>query len=663
MPMPVDVATFPIEFSNSVTGILEGNVLAVTLDNPPVNAISASIREGLMQALALAETRDDIHTVTLQGARKFFAAGADIKEFDLSPSEPTLPQVTSRIEELHKPVIAAINGPALGGGCEIILACHYRLALPSAKFGLPEVKLGLIPGAGGTQRLPRLTSLATAIDMIGTGKTISAEEALNSGLIDQIASTETFTSDLHAAAIKCSDKPLRRTSTLNAPCDNADAQMATILAKARGRRAPTEALRIVSLSSSLPFVDAIAQERTSFLNLRQSDEAKALRHVFFAEREAGKADSLEGAQTRDVSVIGIAGTGLMGSGIAISALAGGYQVIGYEQSAETAAQGHARIEALLNKQHQSGRLSKEALNKQLSNLTVRYDINALATADLVIEAVFDDFTVKSDLFQRLDRVLRQDAILATNTSYLDPNELARLVTKPECVVGMHFFSPAHIMRLLEVVDCEKTSTEVLATTLTVAKRLNKLAVISGVCEGFIGNRIFSAYRREAEFMLEQGALPHEVDAALEAYGFPMGLFAVCDMAGLEIAWAKRKRAAARRNPNEAYCAIPDRLCEGGRFGQKSGQGWYKYQDGKRLIDPEVTAIIEAERSKKKIEPRDFTPELIISQLLISMAREGEALLEEGIAARASDIDLVMVNGYGFPAHKGGPMFAAQSEKQ
>jgi 3-hydroxyacyl-CoA dehydrogenase len=661
MQKPVDVARFPLEFSKSVSGILENGILAVTLDNPPVNTISASIREGLMAAIALAESRDDIHAITLQGAGKFFAAGADIKEFDLPPSEPTLPQVTSRIEACSKPVVAGINGPALGGGCEIILACHYRLAHPSAKFALPEVKLGLIPGAGGTQRLPRLTSLGFAIDMSGTGKTVSSHEALNCGLIDQISTPETFAADMRAIASSLIDKDLRRTSALDGPSDNADSQISSILSKARGRSAPTEAIRITSLSATMPFGEAIAQERASFLSLRQSDEAKALRHLFFAEKEAGQAESLDGVKPRDVTVVGIAGTGLMGSGIAVAALAGGYQVIGYEQSADAAAQGYARILALLNKQHQSGRLSKAALDQQLGNLSIRDDITALASADLVIEAVFDDLAVKSDLFQRLDKVLRPDAILATNTSYLNPNELARLVSMPERVVGMHFFSPAHIMRLLEVVNCEQTSPDVLATTLNVAKRLNKLAVISGVCEGFIGNRIFSAYRREAEFMLEEGALPHEIDAALEAFGFPMGLFAVCDMAGLEIAWAKRKRVAATRSPDEAYCAIPDRLCEIGRLGQKSGKGWYQYHEGKRAIDPEVTAIIEAERERKKVKARQFTADEIVSQLLRSMVREGQALLSEGIGTRASDIDLVMVNGYGFPAHKGGPMFAQPIE--
>lgn len=653
----------PISFSSAVTGVVQDGVLHLTLANPPVNAISSAIREGLMQALDLAENSAEIRALTLRGAGKFFAAGADIKEFDLPPSEPTLPHVTARIEASVKPVIAAINGAALGGGCEIILACHYRLAVEKAKFGLPEVKLGLVPGAGGTQRLPRLTGLEVAIDMIPSGKTISAQDALQYGLIDEVATAENLTAAAQKAAQHHTGKEPRRTLALSVQPANTEQTTVKILAKARGRLAPTEAVRLVSLAATLPVQQALAEERATFLRLRESDEAKALRHVFFAEREAGKHDLPAGTVLRPVTTIGIAGTGMMGSAIAVAALAGGYQIIGYEPTQEAADAGLARITGLLDKQFQSGRLSEQALLQQRANCTVSADISTLAAADLVIEAVFDDFDVKSELFRRLSGVLHDDAIVATNTSYLNPDELALQISNPSRVVGMHFFSPAHIMRLLEVVNCAETAPDVLATTLEVTKKLNKLAIVCGVCEGFIGNRIFSAYRREAEFMLEQGAWPHEIDAALEHYGFPMGLFAVCDMAGLEIAWAKRKRQAATRNPDEPYCNIPDRLCEAGRFGQKSGKGWYIYSDGKRQTDPGITVIIEAARLEKNITPRSFTQDEIIRQLLKAMANEGEQLLRERIAARSSDIDLVLINGYGFPAHKGGPMFAAQNHKE
>ena len=651
-----------ITYSAAVSGSIQDKLLLITINNPPVNAISASIREGICRALDQAEASLEIEAVLIEGAGKFFAAGADIKEFDLPPTEPTLPQVTQRIEASSKPVIAVINGPALGGGCEIVLACHYRLASESAKFGLPEVKLGLVPGAGGTQRLPRLTGLAVAVDMIGSGRTITSAEALQNDLIDEISSAERLHHNAQRAAKACIEKTLRRTSLLDCvkPVqDDLAKASAKILSKARGRTAPKEAIRLVALATELPVDGALAEERATFLRLRQSDEAKALRHVFFAEREAGKLPDDSSVSPRLVKTIGIAGTGLMGSGIAIAALAGGYQLIGYEQTEDAAQAGYQRISALLEKQFQSGRLTSEALQQQRANLTVTADMTALSVADLVIEAVFDDLAVKSALFQKLDGVLHSDTIVATNTSYLNPDELAQHISNPSRVVGMHFFSPAHIMRLLEVVNCTQTAPDVLATTLAVAKKLNKLSIICGVCEGFIGNRIFSAYRREAEFMLEQGALPHEIDAALEEFGFPMGLFAVYDMAGLEIAWAKRKREAASCASDAPYSPIADRLCEAGRFGQKSGKGWYCYQDGKRQIDPDVTALIEAVRAEKNIQPRAFTSTEIIRQLLQTMANEGEKLLNEGIATRASDIDLVLINGYGFPAHKGGPMFMAQ----
>lgn len=660
MPLSCDIQQ-PVHYSSAVSGQVQDGILHLTIANPPVNAISAAIREGLMHALNEAQTTDTIRAVSLRGAGKFFAAGADIREFDLPPAEPTLPQVTARIEALQKPVIALINGAALGGGCEIILACHYRLAVEKARFGLPEVKLGLVPGAGGTQRLPRLTGIAVALDMIGTGKTITAGQALEYGLIDQITDAENMAAQVLLATDKCCGK-LRRTSILPVPAGDTQIIEQTarkITSKARGRTAPAQAVRLVRLAATYPIEEALDEERATFLRLRESDQAKALRHVFFAEREAGKQKADTSAVPRAISTIGIAGTGLMGSGIAVAALAGGYQVIGYEQNEEAAKAGFERITALLEKQFRSGRLSEEALEKQKASLIVSCDIAQLAQAGLVIEAVFDDFTVKTALLQQLDRVLDKDAIIATNTSYLNPDELAQQISNPSRVLGMHFFSPAHIMRLLEVVNCAQTSPDVLATVLDVAKRLNKLAVICGVCEGFIGNRIFSAYRREAEFMLERGALPHEIDAAMEHYGFAMGLFAVYDMAGLEIAWAKRKREALTRDPAAPYCTIADTLCEAGRFGQKSGKGWYLYSDGKKQTDPDVTAIIEAARKKKNITPRSLTEDEIIRQLLKAMADEGEALLRENIAERSGDIDLVMINGYGFPAHKGGPMFAAR----
>ncbi|MCZ3377970.1 3-hydroxyacyl-CoA dehydrogenase NAD-binding domain-containing protein [Rhizobium sp. AG207R] len=649
-----------LRFSDTISAALTDGILVVTIDNAPVNALSADVRVGLMAAFDHAEKDGNIAGIVLTGAGNSFIGGADIKEFGKPPVEPHLPDVIARIETVAKPVVAAINGVALGGGLEVALACHHRLAAPTAKLGLPEVKLGIIPGAGGTQRLPRLTGIAAAIDMIANARIVSAAEALKLGIVDGMAKGELIAEAITDA--KTADAAsLRRTGSLTVPpeaTDVIDKAASDALRKARGQRAPVEAIRVVRLAATVSLSKGLAEERRTFIALRDSEEATALRHVFFAERAAGKVEGLEGVAARKIETIGIVGTGLMGSGIAVSALNGGYRVIGVEQNAEAADKGRERIAGLLDKAVQSGRLDTAGREDRLSRLTVTAEIQELAKADMVIEAIFDDLAVKTELFQRLDGIVRADAILATNTSYLDPDVIASATKLPKRVVGLHFFSPAHIMRLLEVVHCKQTAPDVLATALALAKRLGKLPVVSGVTEGFIGNRIFSAYRREAEYMVEDGASPQEIDAALEAYGFPMGPFAVFDMAGLEIAWARRKRQAATRDPSERYVVIADRLCEAGRFGQKTGRGWYAYPDGKRTVDPEVAVMIEAARAEKGIVPRSFTAEEIVGRLLKAMATEGEALLAEGIAARASDIDLVMINGYGFPASKGGPMFAA-----
>lgn len=634
---------------------IEGDVLVLTIDNPPVNALSAPVRQGLQAGLERARQDSAITAVVLTGAGKTFIGGADIREFGQPPAEPLLPDVIGQIEDFPKPVIAAINGAALGGGLEVALACHYRIATTGAKLALPEVKLGLVPGAGGTQRLPRLIGLETASGLIASGRTIIAAEGLEAGVIDALA-----VDDLLAGAIDgAGDRPLRRTGMIAiAAYDEAalEAASAKTVAKARGQKAPGEALRLVRLAATLPLAEGLAEERATFLRLRDSDEARALRHVFLAERAASKIEGLEGVAPRPVGTVGICGMGLMGAGIATAILSAGYHVIGLEQTDEAAGKGRERIIALLERAVKSGRLDHSGQQAQLARLSVTADDAALAPCDLVIEAVFDDFDIKEALLARLENVLREGAVIATNTSYLDPDALGATMRKPERLLGLHFFSPANIMRLVEVVRCAQTAPDVLATGLDVARKIGKLPVVSGVCEGFIGNRIFSAYRREAEFLLEDGALPHEIDAALESYGFPMGLFAVNDMAGLEIAWARRKRQAATRDPSERYVAIADRLCEAGRLGQKAGKGWYLWHDGKRDTDPEVTTIIAQEREKKGMVPRHFTAEEIQERMIAAMRREGEALLAEGIAARASDIDVVMINGYGFPAARGGPMF-------
>ncbi|TWF58514.1 3-hydroxyacyl-CoA dehydrogenase NAD-binding domain-containing protein [Neorhizobium alkalisoli] len=649
----------PIEFSATVSGTIRDGVLIVTLDSPPVNATSAEVRRGLKAMLEFAESSAETTAIVLTGAGKTFIGGADIKEFGKPAEEPTLPAVIEAIEAFGKPVVAALNGAALGGGLEVALACHIRIASAVAQVGLPEVKLGIVPGAGGTQRLPRLTGIAVALELIASGRIVKASEARALGIVDDVVEGD-LTEAAIAVAKAMVGKPRRRTGELSvAALDPAETERASakILAKARGQKAPGEAVRLV-LSAARPLAEGLADERATFLALRDSREAAALRHVFFAEREAGKVAGLEGVEPRAVATIGICGLGLMGSGIAVAALSAGYRVIGLDQTADAAEKGRERIIGLMEKNLASGRLDQASFDAQKARLSVTANDADLSPCDLVIEAVFDDLAVKTDLFRRLDKVLRPDAILATNTSYLNPDEIAAVTQHPERVLGLHFFSPAHVMRLLEVVRCAKTAPDVLATGLAVAKKLRKLAIVTGVTEGFIGNSIFSAYRREAEFLLEDGAMPEEIDRALEDYGFPMGLFAVYDMAGLEIAWARRKRQAATRDPSDRYVEIADRLCKAGRFGQKAGRGWYVYPEGKRVVDPDVTAIIETARAKKGITPRSFSQAEILERLLAAMAAEGQRLLAEGIAARASDIDLVMINGYGFPAHKGGPMFAA-----
>jgi len=648
-----------VTFSASVSGRLDDGVLVVTIDNPPVNAASADMRAGLFEAIRHAGEAEDVRAVVVTGAGHTFVGGADIREFGAPMAEPTLPQVVARIEASEKPVIAAINGVALGGGLEIALACHRRIAAPDAKVGLPEVKLGIVPGAGGTQRLPRLTGSAAAVELIATGRIVHAVEALSFGIVDSVASN--LMADAVAAAVALAGRPLRRTGELAVPAEGSDAierAAAKALSRARGQQAPAEAIRLVRGATARPLAEGLADERATFLRLRDSDQAKALRHVFFAERAAAKVAGLEDAKPRPVHTIGVVGTGLMGSGIAVAALDAGYRVVGVEPTAEAAAKGYDRIAALLDRAVNSGRLDEAGRAERLARLTVIGTAGQLAEADLVIEAVFDDLAVKTALFARLDGIVRPDAVLATNTSYLDPDLIAAAASRPERVLGLHFFSPANVMRLVEVVRCARTEPDVLATGLAVARKLGKLPVVSGVCEGFIGNRIFSAYRREAEFLVEDGALPQEIDAAMEGYGFAMGPFAVFDLAGLEIAWARRKRQAANRDPAERYVDIADRLCEAGRFGQKTGRGWYAYPEGKRAVDPEVTALIETSRTEKGIVARQIPADEIVSRLLATMAAEGKAILAEGIAERASDIDLVMINGYGFPAYKGGPMFAA-----
>lgn len=639
-----------------VTLTRRGAVGVVTIDNPPINAASHAVREGLIHALDTALADPGLRALALACAGRTFVAGADIREFGKPRRPPLLSDVCSAIEASAKPVVAALFGTALGGGLELAMAAHGRVAAPGTKVGQPEVKLGLIPGAGGTQRLPRLVGVPLAIDMVTSGRMVGAPEAKQAGLIDEIAEGDLLEA---ACALALALGQPRRTGDLPVPPfdrEAAAAQVAAAKARARGQDSPGEAARAVLMAADVPFAEGLRRERAVVSRLDASPQAAALRHVFFAEREAAKVPGLEGISPRPLAVVGVAGAGLMGSGIAVSLADAGYRVVVVERDEDAAASGRARIADLYDRNLASGRIDPAARDERLARIAVSADRHAFAPCDLVIEAVFDDLAVKQELFSALAGIVRPDAILATNTSYLDPNAIASVVPDASRVLGLHFFSPANVMRLVEVVRAAASAPDVLATGLALARRMGKLPVVSGVCEGFIGNRIFTAYRRAADVMLKDGALPQEIDAAMEDYGFPMGPYAVADMAGLDISWARRKRQAATRDPAERDVVIADRLCEAGRLGRKTGAGYYRYDGGRRAVDPAVTALVEAASRQKGIARRPFAAGEITSRLRDAMAREGRALLAEGIALRASDIDLVTINGYGYPAWRGGSMF-------
>ena len=651
-----------IDYSDTVSGEIQDDILVVTINNPPVNALSASVRLGLSVAIGHLAKEADLKAAIITGAGKTFIGGADITEFGKPIAEPFLPDLLLSIEDSEKPVVAAINGAALGGGLETAMACHGRVMAKDAKIGLPEVKLGLVPGAGGTQRLPRLVGVEKAIDIITSGRSLTAQDASELALAATTANVTLLQAATNIAKTLAVSGFVKTAALAILPADNSTLSpaIAKIKAKTRGQLAPLEAIRLVQMSATATFADGLAEERRTFLALRDSEQSKALRYVFFAERANTKIDGLDNVLPIPVETIGIIGLGLMGSGIVAACLSAGYRVIGVETSEQAALKGSERVAALIDRATASGRLTADAANQQKLNFSASHHMPNIISCDLVIEAVFDDIAVKTDLFAKLDEFVRPNAILATNTSYLNPDQLAAIVSHPERVIGLHFFSPANIMRLVEVIKCAKTAPQVLATGFAFAKKLGKLPILSGVTEGFIGNRMFSAMRREAEFLLEDGALPQQIDSTLEDFGYAMGPFAVFDLAGLDIAWARRKRQAESRNPSERYVAIADRLCEMGRFGQKTGAGWYSYHEGKKSVDPIVTALIETARVDKNLITADITPAIIFDRILKALKAEGDRLLEEKIATRASDIDLVMINGYGFPAYKGGPMFLGSS---
>ncbi|HEX2134723.1 MAG TPA: 3-hydroxyacyl-CoA dehydrogenase NAD-binding domain-containing protein [Microvirga sp.] len=637
-----------------------GPVAIVEIDNPPVNAISHAVRAGLMEAVREVRENAGIEAAVIACAGRTFIAGADIREFGQPPREPHLPDVVNAIEACPKPIVAAVHGTALGGGFEIALACHARVFDERAAAGLPEVKLGLVPGAGGTQRLPRLVGVDKALELIASGRTVKAAEAREGGIADRIAA-----GDLRRAAVELArslvGQPLRRTGELAVPPFGREAaagKVAEIRRKARGAEAPGRAADLVLLAAELPLSEGMDRERETFLELRAGDQSAALRHVFFAERDVWRVPGLEDVAPRTVSSVGVVGAGTMGSGIAVAFADAGFPVRVIEATEEALAAGRSRVKDIYGRLAAAGRLSASAADERQGRIEFQRDLASLADRDLVVEAVFEDLEIKRALFRDLDRVLRPGAVLATNTSYLDIGLIAAATGRPADVVGLHFFSPANVMRLLEIVRTDATAPDVVATGLAVAKRLGKIPVVCRVCDGFVGNRILSRYRQQAEYLLEEGALPQEVDAALEAYGFPMGPFAVSDLAGLDIAWARRKRLAATRDPRERYVDVADRLCEMGRFGRKTGAGWYRYAGSRREPDPLVARLVEEASERRGLQRRPISPEEIQSRVRAAIVNEAAKILDEAIVERPLDVDVVMIHGYGYPAWRGGPLFDA-----
>ena len=657
----MNAAFMPWEVKMVVSLTNHGAVAIATIDNPPVNATSAAVRQRLADIFDLTEADEAVKAVVLTCAGRTFIAGADIKEFNAPPIDPILPDLLTKLENATKPWVAAIHGSALGGGLETALICRYRIASPDAKLGLPEVTLGLIPGAGGTVRLPRLVSPINALDMIASGKPISAQKALEIGLIDEIAHE-----DLLEQAIRLAERvaiePLTLSTSKRALVELGNAsefetKAKTIETKAGQQLAPKAAVQAVRNAWQMPVEEAFKAERDLFLQLKEGPQSAALRHVFFAERATSNIADLKGVPSRELTHIGIIGGGIMGAGIAAASLLAGFAVTMIERDDGAVEAGRGRVEHILAGSLKRGLISEAKHQALLASFDASSDYSDLSEADLVIEAVFEDMDVKKQVFAKLTEATRPETILASNTSYLDIAEIATAVSHPERVIGLHFFSPAHIMKLLEIIRPKGASKEALSTAFAFAKRLRKIPVLTGVCDGFIANRIMSAYRREAEYMLEDGAMPWQIDEAMRAFGMPIGLFEMQDMAGLEISWATRKRQAATRDPNQRYVDIGDKLCEAGHFGKKSGRGYYEYDEmGKPSPSAETQALIMAESERKGITRVAMSSDDIMDRIVKAMQKEAHAILSEGIARSGDDIDIVMINAFGFPRWKGGPLF-------
>jgi 3-hydroxyacyl-CoA dehydrogenase len=656
----------------SVDYTTQGDVAIVTMNNPPVNGLGYDTRVGITQALDKANADPAVKAIVLTGAGKAFSGGADIKEFNSSKSlqEPNLQSVIVALEHSQKPVVAAVHSVVMGGGLELALGCHYRVAAPGCKVALPEVKLGLIPGAGGTARLPRVIGVEPALNMIVSGEPVNSELLASlpgQKLFDKMAaSPDKLMGEAVALAKEVAAKqgagaplPLVRNLPCKHPQGEAYFQFARNMVKGMAKNfpAPAKCVDAVENAAKLKFDDALAKEREIFVNLMLTPESKALRHIFAAERAASKIPDVgSDIQPREVKAVGVVGAGTMGGGIAMNFLNAGIPVTILETKQEALDRGLATIRKNYEAQVKKGKLKQDKYEQRLALLTPTLSYSDLQAADLIIEAVFEEMGVKEQVFSKLDEVAKPGAILASNTSTLDVDKIAGFTKRPQDVVGMHFFSPANVMKLLEVVRGAKTAKDVLATVMAIAKKIKKTAVVSGVCDGFIGNRMIEQYSRQAGFLIEEGATPQQVDKAVEKFGFAMGPFRMGDLAGNDIGWAIRKRRYVEK-PNMKYSKTADLLCEMGRFGQKTGAGWYDYQPGKRDALPSklVEDMIEKHRKDVGITPRKISDQEIVERLVYSLVNEAAHILEDGIASKASDIDMVYLTGYGFPIWRGGPM--------
>jgi 3-hydroxyacyl-CoA dehydrogenase len=648
--------------STTVKAENRDGILVLTIDNPPVNALSHSVRAGLQEELAKAKNDASIKAIVLACAGRSFISGADIREFGKPPQAPGLHEVLDQLENSPRPVIAAIHGNALGGGLETALCCHFRIATKDTKLGLPEVKLGLLPGAGGTQRLPRVVGVEKGLSMMVSGDPIRADEALTSGLIDEIVE-----GDLAAAGVAFAEKVLNEKRPLKKIRDLDDKLAAvrgkpevfvsfrkSVARQIRGFRAPENIIKAVEAAVELPFAEGIKRERELFVELLNSPESKAQRYFFFAEREAAKIPDVPAdTPAKDVKKAAVIGAGTMGGGIAMNFANAGIPVTVVEVNQEALDRGLGLVRKNYEATASRGRLTMADVDKRMGLITGTTDWNAVRDADMIIEAVFEEMPIKKEVFARLDGLAKPDAVLATNTSTLDVDEIASATKRPESVIGTHFFSPANVMRLLENVRGQKSSKTTIATAMTIGRRIAKVPVLVGVCYGFVGNRMLHQRGQQAEKLILEGALPHQVDKVLTDFGFPMGPFAMGDLAGLDVGWRIRK-GRGTKSP------VADRICELGRFGQKTGSGYFKYEKGDRtpIPDPEVEKIIVDVATEQGITRRHITDEEILQRLLYPMVNEGAKILDEKIAIRASDIDVIWVYGYGWPVYRGGPMFWA-----